>query len=72
MTEPIRSTVPTVIEPVISGDTLETLLAEWRVLPKGYRVVITREPSMLMRGKIGEMVTVYYGRDILTRHLRHV
>lgn len=71
MTVPTPSQQPVVIKPVEDGETLEDLIHQGRVMPPGYRVVVTMEPSMIMRGAVGEMLTVWYGKDMLTRHLRH-
>jgi hypothetical protein len=70
--EPIKSTIPTVLNGRTPTDTIESLDEEGRILPPGYRVAITHEPSMVMRGKTGEMITVWYQGDMLTRHIRYV
>lgn len=70
MTVPTPSSQPVVIQPT-DRETLEDLIRQGRILPPGYRVVVTMEPSMMMRGAIGEMLTIWYGNEILTRHLRH-
>jgi hypothetical protein len=70
--EPVRSVTPTVLTGLSEEDTLESLDADGRVLPRGYRVVITHEPSLIMHGRIGEMITVWCGKEMVTRHLRHI
>lgn len=68
----MSDTMPVVVTPNVEGETVHSLLADCRVLPAGYRVVITREPSMLMHGKQGEMITIWHGKEMVLRHLRHV
>ena len=71
VTMPKVSIQATVIEPIFGGETLEDVLAQWRVLPRGYRAVVTSEPSMVMRGRQAVMVTIYYGAEMLTRHIHY-
>jgi hypothetical protein len=60
-----------IVTPNVDNMTAQQLVAEMRVLPYGYRVVITQEPSMLMHGREATMVTLWYGKEMLTRHLHY-